>query len=204
MEQQSEKVEGYRQPVSAALRQLGTDKSLGLPPEEITARLETHGSNALPSDQGVNWAQLILAQFTDIMVIILIVAALISALLGEEPGKHLLSQAERIPRSIAFTALAFTQMFQVMAIRAGDSSAFWQTHFKGNALMFWAVLSTFIFQLVVVYVPFFQPFFDTAALDASHILVAVLAGLLVLGFVEIEKAAFRRVWQADSTRQDVA
>lgn len=84
MEQQSEKVEGYRQTVSAALRQLGTDKSLGLPPEEITARLETHGSNALPSDQGVNWAQLILAQFTDIMVIILIVAALISALLGEE------------------------------------------------------------------------------------------------------------------------
>ncbi len=123
---------------------------------------------------------------------------------GEEPGRHLLSQAERIPRSIAFTVLAFTQMFQVMAIRAGDRSAFWQAHFKGNALMFWAVLSTFILQLVVVYVPFFQPLFDTAALDSSHILVAVLAGLLVLGFVEIEKAAFRRLWQVGSTRQDVS
>ena len=122
---------------------------------------------------------------------------------GEKPGRHLLSQAERIPRTTAFTVLAFTQMFQVMAIRAGDRSTFWQAHFKGNALMFWAVLSTFILQLVVIYVPFFQPLFDTAALDSSHIIVSVLAGLLVLVFVEIEKAAFRRVWQPASTGQDV-
>ncbi len=123
---------------------------------------------------------------------------------GEKPGRHLLAQAERIPRTVAFTVLAFTQMFQVMAIRAGDRSTFWQAHFKGNALMFWAVLSTFILQLVVIYAPFFQPLFDTAALASSHIIVSVLAGLLVLVFVEIEKAAFRRVWQAGSTGQDVA
>ena len=122
---------------------------------------------------------------------------------GEKPGRHLLSQAERIPRTTAFTVLAFTQMFQVMAIRAGDRSTFWRAHFKGNALMFWAVLSTFILQLVVVYVPFFQPLFDTAALQISHIIVSVLAGLLVLVFVEIEKAAFRRVWPAGSAGRNV-
>ena len=122
----------------------------------------------------------------------------------EEPGRHLLSQAERIPRTIAFTVLAFTQMFQVMAIRAGDRSAFWQARFKGNPLLFWAILSTFLLQLLVVYAPFFQTLFDTSAMTAEHMLVAVIAGLLVLVFVEIEKLAFRRIWKPLSVAQDVA
>ena len=112
---------------------------------------------------------------------------------GKAAGRHLLSQAERIPRSIAFTVLAFTQMFQVAAIRAGDQTTFWQAGFKGNPLMFWAVLSTFALQLLVVYTPFFQELFDTRALDLSHIMVSVAAGIFVLLFVEVEKAVFRRL-----------
>ncbi len=123
---------------------------------------------------------------------------------GKDPARQLLSQAERIPRTIAFTVLAFTQMFQVVAIHAGDRSTFWQAGFKGNPLLFWAVLSTFILQLVVVYVPFFQPLFDTSALALKHVVVSVLAGLLVLVFVEIEKLAFRRLWQPLSAGQDKA
>lgn len=111
---------------------------------------------------------------------------------GEDPGRHLLNQAERIPRTIAFTVLAFTQMFQVMAIHAGDHTTFFRAGFKGNPLMFWAVLSTFVLQLLVVYVPFLQELFDTKALDMTHIIVSVLAGLFVLLFVEVEKSVFRR------------
>ncbi len=108
------------------------------------------------------------------------------------PGPHLLNQAERIPRTIAFTVLAFTQMFQVMAIHAGDQTTFWQAGFKGNKLLFWAVLSTFALQLIVVYMPLFQELFDTRALDMTHLAVSIIAGLFVLLFVEVEKAVFRR------------
>ncbi len=114
---------------------------------------------------------------------------------GADPGRHLLSQAERIPRTIAFTVLALTQMFQVIAIHAGDRTTFFQVGFKGNPLLFWAVLSTFILQLIVVYSPFFQHLFDTSALSLTHIIISVAAGIFVLLFVEVEKLVFRRAWK---------
>ena len=66
-------------------------------------------------------------------------------------------------------------------------------------LLFWAVLSTFLLQLIVVYVPFAQTLFDTSALDMSHVLVSVAAGIFVLLFVEVEKWAFRRVLKLDAS-----
>ena len=77
--------EAYRQDVQATLSDLGVDKALGLGDAEVQARLAKFGKNALPTDEGVNWARLILGQFTDVMVIILIVAAFISAVLGKRP-----------------------------------------------------------------------------------------------------------------------
>ena len=75
--------EAYRQDVQSVLSERGVDKTFGLDNAEIASRLEQFGRNTLPTDQGVNWARLILGQFTDVMVIILIVAAFISAVLGE-------------------------------------------------------------------------------------------------------------------------
>ena len=120
---------------------------------------------------------------------------------SEDAGRHLLSQVERIPRTIAFTVLAFTQMFQVIAIHAGDHTTFWHAGFKGNPLMFWAVLSTFLLQLIVVYVPFFQELFDTRALDMTHVVVSVVAGIAVLLFVELEKVVFRHTLLAGEERR---
>ena len=118
---------------------------------------------------------------------------------AEDRGRHLLDQAERIPRTIAFTVLAFTQMFQVVAIHAGDRTTFFHSGFKGNPLMFWAVLSTFVLQLIVIYVPFFQNLFDTKALDPTHVFVTIVAGVAVLIFVEFEKVVFRRVLKTSET-----
>ncbi|MCA9914520.1 MAG: cation transporting ATPase C-terminal domain-containing protein, partial [Anaerolineae bacterium] len=100
--------------------------------------------------------------------------------------------AERIPRSIAFTILAFTQMFEVMAIHAGDRASFFRTGFKSNRLLLWAVISTFVLQLIVLYVPFMQASFDTAALSASEMLISFLLGAVVLFAVELEKIYNRR------------
>ncbi len=119
---------------------------------------------------------------------------------GEQPGRELLNQVERLPRTIAFTVLAFTQMFEVMAIHAGDRSSFFRTGFKGNRLLFWAVISTFILQLIVVFVPFVQDLFDTSALTLTQIILAFGAGSVVLFAVELEKAVIRRELKTDERK----
>jgi len=111
---------------------------------------------------------------------------------GIQPGRELLNRVERLPRTIAFTVLAFTQMFEVMAIHAGDRSSFFRTGFKGNRLLFWAVLSTFILQLIVIFVPFVQELFDTGALTLTQMIVTFCVGSVVLFAVELEKVVIRR------------
>jgi len=111
---------------------------------------------------------------------------------SHEEGAGLTGLAERIPRSIAFTILAFTQMFEVMGIHAGDRASFFRTGFKSNRLLLWAVISTFILQLIVLYVPFMQASFDTAALSATEMFISFLLGAVVLFAVELEKIYNRR------------
>ncbi|MCY4073295.1 MAG: HAD-IC family P-type ATPase [Chloroflexi bacterium] len=117
-----------------------------------------------------------------------------------DPARALLNRVERIPRTIAFTVLAFTQMFEVMAIHAGDRSSFFRTGFKGNRLLFWAVLSTFLLQLIVVYVPFVQELFDTSALTMTQITVSFLAASVVLFAVELEKTVIRRELKSQESK----
>ena len=118
---------------------------------------------------------------------------------GRDPGRELFNQVERRPRTTAFTVLAFTQMFEVMAIHAGDRASFFRTGFKGNRLLFWAVLSTFILQLIVIFVPFVQELFDTSALTLTQIIVTFCAGAVVLFAVELEKAVIRRELKTDES-----
>jgi magnesium-transporting ATPase (P-type) len=110
----------------------------------------------------------------------------------EEVSSGILGEAERVPRTIAFTVLAFTQMFEVMAIHAGDRLSFIKVRFKTNRWLFWAVLSTFILQLLVIYVPVLQVTLDTAPLSLTELVVASILGAVVLVAVEIEKALMRR------------
>ncbi len=104
---------------------------------------------------------------------------------------------ERIPRSIAFTILAFTQMFEVMAIHAGDHSSFFREGFKSNRLLLWAVISTFFLQLFVLYVPFMQASFETAPINLTQMIVAFIIGSIVLFAVEIEKYFNRGVQEIE-------
>lgn len=104
---------------------------------------------------------------------------------------------ERVPRSIAFTILAFTQMFEVMAIHAGDKASFFRVWFKGNRLLLLAVLSTFVLQVIVIYVPFMQDSFQTTTLDAMQMLVTCVLGSMVLFVVEIEKYLNRNVFKTN-------
>lgn len=120
---------------------------------------------------------------------------------GEEASEGLLGLAERIPRTIAFTVLAFTQMFEVMGIHAGDKQSFFRTGFGKNRLLLFAVISTVFLQLAVVYIPFLQESFNTAPLSAVQILVSAGLGFIILIAVEIEKIINRRELESEATPQ---
>ena len=75
--------EYYKLGVEETLAKLETNIEHGLSTEEVQKRQEKYGKNVLPKDEGTDWVQLIVSQFTDLMVIILIVAAVISFFLGD-------------------------------------------------------------------------------------------------------------------------
>jgi len=119
----------------------------------------------------------------------------VTASFSEEAGAEeldIIGLAERIPRTIAFTILAFTQMFEVMGIHGGDRISFFRTGFKGNRLLLAAVISTFLLQMAVVYLPFLQASFKTAALSGMELLITFVVASAILFAVEIEKVINRQ------------
>jgi magnesium-transporting ATPase (P-type) len=110
----------------------------------------------------------------------------------EEGSEGIIGEAERIPRTIAFTVLALGQIFHVMAIHAGDRVSFFKVWFNRNPLLLGAVLSTFLLQLAVIYVPFLQATFETRPLDGGEFLAATGLASVILFAVEIEKYFRRR------------
>ncbi|MCC6802758.1 MAG: cation-translocating P-type ATPase [Anaerolineae bacterium] len=73
----------YRLDVDASLAELNVDAKNGLSPEEVEKRVGEHGANALPRGEAVNLLELVIGQFKNILVIILIIAAVISLILGD-------------------------------------------------------------------------------------------------------------------------
>lgn len=120
---------------------------------------------------------------------------------SEHVGEGLIGAVERIPRTIAFTILAFTQMFEVMAIHAGDHSSFFREGFKSNRLLLGAVISTFALQLIVIYVPFMQNSFETAPLTIIEIIVCFAIASVILFAVELEKVFNRRDQETQTLAQ---
>ena len=69
----------YRQSVDAVLTEFGTDARLGLSDSEARARLERYGKNELTAEKPVPAWRKFLAQFHDVLVILLLIATAISA-----------------------------------------------------------------------------------------------------------------------------
>ena len=71
----------YQQPVDEVLAALGADGRRGLSQGESRARLESYGRNELTAEKPVPGWKKFLAQFQDVLVILLLIATLISAIL---------------------------------------------------------------------------------------------------------------------------
>lgn len=75
--------EFYRLSVEEVCRELGVDPHKGLSSEEAKKRLEQYGPNELAERKRRTILQMFLSQFTDFLIIILLVAAAISVVVGE-------------------------------------------------------------------------------------------------------------------------
>ncbi|MEP2312510.1 cation-translocating P-type ATPase, partial [Rhodopirellula bahusiensis] len=62
---------------------LATSTELGLSHEEATRRLEQYGPNSIQTIGSVRWYEVLWRQFTDILILILVAAGLVSFLVGE-------------------------------------------------------------------------------------------------------------------------
>lgn len=105
----------------------------------------------------------------------------------EASSEGLLGAAERMARTMAFTVLAFGQIFHVIAIHGGDMESFFRIFFRTNPLLMWAAISTFVLQLMVIYLPFMQFTFETVPLPLNLLIAAILLASIILFAVEIEK-----------------
>jgi Ca2+-transporting ATPase len=73
----------YQLSAQDALRELKTDPAVGLSTEESERRFTQYGPNELVERGVTQWWKILLSQFAETMVVILIIATIISALLGE-------------------------------------------------------------------------------------------------------------------------
>jgi magnesium-transporting ATPase (P-type) len=103
-----------------------------------------------------------------------------------EEQAHTIELALDLPRTMAFTILAFTQVAEVTAIHAGDVS-FFRIGYGKNWLLRLSVFIIVLLQLAVIYVPFLQDLFHTTALPIELLVVCVGLSSILFFLVEIEK-----------------
>jgi len=82
-------IQYYNQPVEDVLRQFGVDLHSGLSEQEAKERLVAYGPNRLESKKQKSVFSIFLQQFKSSMVLILLVAAVISAVIGMMEGEGL-------------------------------------------------------------------------------------------------------------------
>jgi Ca2+-transporting ATPase len=97
-----------------------------------------------------------------------------------------LDDPDGVWQTMVFTTLVLAQMGNALAIRSNTESVF-KIGLFSNRLMVLAIAATFILQLILIYVPLAQRFFNTKPLSARDLIIALLVSLVVFVAVEIEK-----------------
>ena len=72
----------HAQDVQQVLKGLDTDIHSGLTDEEVKHRIETYGYNELKKEESISPLTLFINQFKNILIIILLIATVLSALVG--------------------------------------------------------------------------------------------------------------------------
>lgn len=69
--------------VDSMVKQLGTDPLHGLGIEEVIARQKSYGKNTIETEERSRWYKLFARQFVDVLIFILLLAGVISIVIGE-------------------------------------------------------------------------------------------------------------------------
>ncbi len=96
-----------------------------------------------------------------------------------------------IARTIAVNTLVAGQLFYLFNCRQIKAPAIGKGFF-GNKYVFIAAGALVLLQMLFVYVPFMNTFFDTAPIEASYWLYSLAGGLIVFITVELEKYVVQR------------
>ena len=102
-----------------------------------------------------------------------------------------LDRLENTWQTMIFTTLAFLQVGQAMASRSSRESLF-TMGLRSNPVLLWMAVLTIVFQLLVIYVPFLDRFFNVVPLNSSELLLAAVLGSMAFWAIEIEKWFLRR------------
>jgi Ca2+-transporting ATPase len=157
-----------------------TDGLLGLglgvePAEPGTMRRPPRSPSASLLSDGIGW------QITWVGVLIGAVG-LLAGWLYFDPG----DPAGGIWQTMIFTTLAFAQIGQALATRA-NRRPLASLDLRSNHLLLVMVVLVFVLQLMVIYVPFLDRFFNITPLPLPDLLLALGLGILVYLVLEIEK-----------------
>ncbi|MDX1600385.1 MAG: cation-translocating P-type ATPase, partial [Anaerolineales bacterium] len=91
------------------------------------------------------------------------VAKTASTLFAYWVGLQLYPNDILIAKTMAFATLTFAELLRAFTSRS-ERYHIWNIGFFSNRAMIWAVLSSLVLSLAVVYIPFLQPIFDTVSL----------------------------------------
>jgi Ca2+-transporting ATPase len=93
---------------------------------------------------------------------------------------------------MVFTVLSLSQLGHVMAIRSERFFLFELGVFSNIPLIL-AVLSTFLLQMAVIYLPFMNEIFHTSPLSIPQLSLCIGLSLVVFHAVELEKWVRRQL-----------
>ncbi len=80
----------YSSSIEDVSREFGSDAARGLRKDEIASRIEKYGKNTLVQKKNRSFIAMFIAQFKSFMIILLIIAAIISGIMGVKTGEGLL------------------------------------------------------------------------------------------------------------------
>ncbi|MCB0008386.1 MAG: HAD-IC family P-type ATPase, partial [Anaerolineales bacterium] len=101
-------------------------------------------------------------------------------------GYYFFDSANKVWQTMMFTALAFAQIGQALASRSARQSL-WQLGLWSNPTLLLLVLLTAALQLVAIYLPALDQFFEVEPLSAGQLFLAILAGVATFAALEAEK-----------------
>jgi Ca2+-transporting ATPase len=93
---------------------------------------------------------------------------------------------DRTWQTMIFSTLAFAQIGQALASRS-DKVSFFTLGLSTNPTLLVVVLATFLLQLIAIYAPFLDEFFQVVPLEIDELLVSMGLGMFVFIMIELEK-----------------